>query len=104
MVAYDIVRDICGHSPYLDSNKTTMVRIPTNAHRVRSWNIDISLNKELAKWFTTNTVAAIYQNSFSGSANGFSLDDAGFPTVDLVSIIVSVGATGYHRKLVLNMN
>jgi len=83
--AYDVVRDYLRTFPYLDSNKTTMTRIPTNVQGARSWNVNISYNKEFANWFTTNTTVSVYQNSFNGSANGFSLDDAGFPTVDLVS-------------------
>jgi len=83
--AYDVVRDYLRTFPYLDSNKTTMTRIPTNVQSAHSWNVNISYNKELAKWYTTNTTMSLYQNSFNGSANGFSLDDAGFVTVDLVS-------------------
>jgi len=47
--------------------------------------VDISYNKQFNKWFTTNTTATIYQNSFSGSADGFSLNDPGFATLDLVT-------------------
>lgn len=83
--AYDVIRDYLRTFPYLDSNKMTMTRIPTNVQGARSWNVDISYNKQLAKWFTTNTIVSFYQNSFNGSANGFSLDDPGFPTLDLVS-------------------
>lgn len=83
--AYDVVRDYLRTFPYLDSNKKTMTRIPTNVRGARSWNVDISFNKELTRWFTTNTTVTLYQNSFNGSANGFSLDEAGFPTLDLVS-------------------
>jgi len=83
--AYDIVSDYLRTFPYLDSNKTTMTRIPTNVQGAHSWNLNISYNKELAKWFTTNSTVTVYQNSFSGTANGFSLDDPGFATVDLVS-------------------
>ncbi|HEY9001740.1 MAG TPA: TonB-dependent receptor [Mucilaginibacter sp.] len=82
---YDVVRDYLRTFPYLDSNKTTMTRIPTNVQSAHSWDVQISYNKELAKWFTTNTSVTIYQNSFNGNANGFSLDDPGFATVDVVS-------------------
>jgi hypothetical protein len=82
---YDVVRDYLRTFPYLDSNKMTMTRIPTNVQGAHSWDVQISYNKELAKWFTTNTSVTIYQNSFNGNANGFSLDDPGFATVDLVS-------------------
>ena len=83
--AYDVVSDYLRTFPYLDSNKTTMTRIPTNVQGAHSWNVNISYNKELAKWYTTNTTVSLYQNSFNGNANGFSLDDPGFVTVDLVS-------------------
>lgn len=83
--AYDAVSDYLRTFPYLDSNKTTMTRIPTNVQGAHSWNVNISYNKELAKWFTTNSTVTVYQNSFSGNANGFSLDNPGFATVDLVS-------------------
>ena len=83
--AYDVVSDYLRTFPYLDSNKTTMTRIPTNVQGAHSWNVNISYNKELAKWFTTNSTVTVYQNSFSGDANGFSLDNPGFATVDLVS-------------------
>ena len=83
--AYDIDHDYVRTLPFLDSDKTTVTRIPTNVQGARSWNVDISYNKDLTKWLTTNTTATIYQNSFNGSAGGLSLDDPGFATIDLVS-------------------
>lgn len=85
-LAYDIDRDYLRTFPYLDSNKIAMTRMPTNVQGAHSWNVDISYNKELAKWFSTNTTVTIYQNSFNGTASdGFSLDDPGFATVDFVT-------------------
>ncbi|HVV53808.1 MAG TPA: outer membrane beta-barrel protein, partial [Mucilaginibacter sp.] len=84
--AYDIDRNYMRTLYYLDSNKTTITRMPTNIQGAHSWEVDISYNKELLKWFTTNTTATFYQNSFSGSTSqGFSLDDPGFATIDFVS-------------------
>jgi len=83
--AYDIDRNYLRTLYYLDSNKTTITRMPTNVQGAHSWNVDISYNKELAKWVTTNTTVTFYQNLFNGSADGFSLDDSGFATVDLVT-------------------
>jgi len=84
--AYDIDRNYMRTLYYLDSNKTTITRMPTNIQGAHSWNVNLSYNKELAKWFTTNTTVTIYQNSFNGSTNdGFSLDDRGFATIDLVT-------------------
>lgn len=83
--AYDIDRNYLRTLYYLDSNKTTITRKPTNIQGAHSWNVDVSYNKELAKWFTTNTTATIYQNLFNGSADGFSLNDPGFVTIDFVT-------------------
>ncbi len=83
--AYDIDRNYLRTLYYLDSNKTTITRMPTNIQGAHSWNMDISYNKELVKWFTTNTTVTVYQNLFNGSADGFSLDDPGFATIDLVT-------------------
>lgn len=80
-VAYDIDHNYVRTLPFLDSNKTTITRIPVNVQGSRSWNANISFNKELTKWLTTNTTATIYRNSFSGSTNGY----GGLATVDLVS-------------------
>ncbi|MBS1531666.1 MAG: TonB-dependent receptor [Bacteroidetes bacterium] len=84
--AYDIDRNYMRTLYYLDSNRTTITRMPTNIQGAHSWNVDISYNKDLFKWFTTNTTVTIYQNSFTGStAGGFSLDDPGFATIDFVT-------------------
>lgn len=83
--AYDIDRDYLRTLPYLDSNKITVTRFPTNMQGARSWNFNISYNKDITKWFTTNTTVSIYRNLFTGNANGFSLNDPGFVSCDLVS-------------------
>ncbi len=83
--AYDVDRDYLRTLLYLDPNQTTITRKPTNVQGAKSWNVDLSFNKEIAKWLTTNTTATIYQNLFNGSAGGFSLDDPGFATIDLVT-------------------
>lgn len=84
--AYDIDRDYMRTLYYLDPNQTTITRMPTNIPGAHSWNLNISYQKELVKGLTTNTTATLYQNSFNGTANnGFSFDDPGFATIDLVS-------------------
>lgn len=85
-VAYDVDHNYLRTLYYLDSNKTTITRLPTNIPAAHSWNLNLTYNKDLAKWFTTNTTATFYQNLFNGKAsNGFSLDDPGFVTIDLVT-------------------
>lgn len=83
--AYDIDRNYLRTLYYLDSNKTTITRRPTNVQGAHSWDIVVGYNKDLSNWFTTNTNVTIYQNSFNGSAAGFSLNDPGFATIDLVT-------------------
>jgi len=84
--AYDLERNYMRSLYYVDSNKTTITRMPTNIQSAHSWNIDVGYNKGLAKWFTTNTTVTIYQNSFNGStSDGFSLNDPGFATIDFVT-------------------
>jgi len=84
--AYDIDRNYMRTLYYLDSNKTTITRMPTNIQGAHSWNASASYNKELLKWFTTNTTVTVYQNMFNGTAaNGFSLSDPGFATADFVT-------------------
>lgn len=85
-VAYDIDHNYLRTLYYLDSNKITITRRPTNIPFAHSWNVDLSFNKELAKWFSTNTTATFYRNLFNGTTNnGFSFDDPGFVTLDLVT-------------------
>jgi hypothetical protein len=83
--AYDINRNYLRTLYYLDSNKTTITRMPTNIQSAHSWNVEVSYNKELVKSLTTNTNVTVYQNRFTGSAGGFSLDDPGFPSIDFVT-------------------
>jgi len=84
--AYDIDRDYMRTLYYLDPNQTTITRMPTNIPSAHSWSLNASYQKELVKGLTTNTTATLYQNSFNGTANnGFSFDDPGFATIDLVS-------------------
>ncbi|WP_413667989.1 outer membrane beta-barrel protein [Mucilaginibacter sp. Mucisp86] len=84
--AYDINRNYMRTLYYLDANQTTITRMPTNIQGAHSWNLDVSYTKELTKWLTTNTSATIYQNYFNGSTfQGYSLNDPGMATIDLVS-------------------
>jgi outer membrane receptor protein involved in Fe transport len=63
--------------PFLDSNKTTITRRPTNVQKARSWEIDLNYSKKLFSWWQTDNTAAIYRNDFSGQAAGYSLDNPG---------------------------
>ncbi|HEY4111405.1 outer membrane beta-barrel protein [Puia sp.] len=74
---YDIDKDYVRTLPYLDANDSTTTRIPTNLQGARSWNVDLVVNHSITKWWTTNTTASLYLNSFTGTANGFPLDNRG---------------------------
>jgi hypothetical protein len=84
-VGYDRDKDYVRTIPYLDSNKTTMTRIPTNIQGAHSWNIDLSYNKDLTRWWSTNTTLSTYRNAFAGSTNGFPLDNSGIVSIDLTT-------------------
>jgi hypothetical protein len=96
-LGYDIDKDYVRTLPYLDANDSTTTRIPTNIQGAHSWNVDLGYNHPLTKWWTTNTSLVIYQNVFTGSANGFSLNNAGIVSLDLTtnnSFTIGGGLTG----------
>jgi outer membrane receptor protein involved in Fe transport len=73
----DLYSDYIRTFPFLDSNKTTITRRPTNIRKARSWEIDLNYSKKLFSWWQTDNTAAIYRNAFSGQAAGYSLDNPG---------------------------
>jgi outer membrane receptor protein involved in Fe transport len=73
----DLYNDYIRTFPFLDSNKTTITRRPTNVQKARSWEIDLNYAKKLFSWWQTDNTAAIYRNAFSGQAAGYSLDNPG---------------------------
>jgi hypothetical protein len=80
---YDIDKDYLRTFPYLDSNKVTITRRPTNVQGARSWNIDLIYSKKMVNWWSTDNSVSIYRNSFSGNADGFSLDNSGIASIEL---------------------
>jgi hypothetical protein len=82
-LAYDIDKDYVRTFPYLDANDSTSTRKPTNVQGAHSWDVLLAYNHPVTKWWTTNTSVEIYRNSFTGSANGYSLDNAGIVSLDL---------------------
>lgn len=81
-LGYDIDKDFVRTIPYLDANDSTITRMPTNIQGAHSWNLDLSYNHPITKWWTTNTTASFYQNSFSGNAKGFNLGNPGIVSLD----------------------
>ncbi|HEY4286540.1 MAG TPA: TonB-dependent receptor [Puia sp.] len=79
--AYDIDHDYVQTIPYLDSNKTTITRRPTNVARARSWDINFAWSKKLAAWYSTDNSLLLYQNGFGGNVNGFSLNNPGIVSI-----------------------
>ena len=66
--------------PYLDSNKTTITRRPTNV-QAHSWNIDLTWSKKMTPWWSTDITLSFYRNAFSGQAGGYTLTDPGMVSV-----------------------
>jgi len=79
--AYDYCHDYIRTLPFLDSNKVTVTRRPINIKGAYTWNADIDYSKKITTWWSTDNSFSIYQNSFSGDANGFSLNNKGIPSV-----------------------
>jgi len=82
---YDICHDYIRTLPYLDSNEITVTRVPTNINGAYSWNTDIDYSKKLTKWWSTDNSFSIYQNSFKGQTEGFSLNNNGMPSIYISS-------------------
>ena len=80
---YDIYSDYIRTFPYLDSNKTTITRRPTNIQGAHSWEIDLNYAKKLLSWWSTDNTLAVYRNAFNGEAAGYSLDNAGLVSLQL---------------------
>jgi hypothetical protein len=78
---YDIDHNYVQTLPYLDSNKVTVTRIPTNIQHSGSWNTDLTYSKKLAKWWSTDNTISLYQNHFNGQAGNFSLNNPGILTI-----------------------
>ena len=83
--AYDIDKDYVRTLPYLDADDSTTTRIPTNIRGAHSWDVNLSYNHPVTKWWTTNTSIFVYQNSFTGNVNGYNLDNSGIVTLDFNS-------------------
>jgi hypothetical protein len=81
--SFDIDRDYIRTLPFLDSNKVTSTRMPINIQGAHTWELDVSYNKQITPWWSTNNTISIYQNSSSGRVNGFSLENGGIPSVEL---------------------
>jgi hypothetical protein len=82
-LGYDIDRDYVLTLPYLDSNKVTVTRIPTNIRHSGSWNLDLTYSKKLTKWWSTDNTVSLYQNRFNGQISNFSLNNPGILTLYL---------------------
>jgi hypothetical protein len=80
---YDIYHDYIRTIPFLDTNRVTITRRPINVQGAHSWEVDFGYSKKLLNWWSTDNTLSVYQNAFNGSANGFSLDNAGIPSIYL---------------------
>jgi len=80
---YDVYRDYIRTLPFLDSNKVTITRRPVNIQGAHSWDIDLAYSKKLTSWWSTDNTLSLYQNSFSGQAGGFSLNNPGLASIYL---------------------
>lgn len=80
-IGCDIDHNYVQTLPYLDSNKVTVTRIPTNIQHSGSWNTDLTYSKKITKWWATDNTISLYQNHFNGQAGNFSLNNPGILTI-----------------------
>ncbi len=80
-IGYSFYKDYLRTLPFLDSNKITVTRIPSNIKGASSWNFDITYSKKIKSWWSTNTSISFFKKSFTGSANGFSLTNKGISSL-----------------------
>jgi hypothetical protein len=82
-VAYDIDQDYVQTMPYLDSNKMTITRRPTNIQKAHSWDINLAYSKKLTSWWSTDNTLLFYQNGFNGAVKDFKLVNPGILSIYL---------------------
>ncbi|HEY2583138.1 MAG TPA: outer membrane beta-barrel family protein, partial [Mucilaginibacter sp.] len=82
---YDIYHNYIRTLPFLDANKVTITRRPINVQGAHSWEADFTYSKKIVNWWSTDNTLSVYQNAFNGTANGFSLDNSGIPSVYLTT-------------------
>ena len=80
-LGHDIDRGYVQTLPYLDTNKVTVTRMPTNIQQSGSWNLDFTYSKKLVKWWSTDNTISFYRNYFSGQAGDFSLNNPGVVSI-----------------------
>lgn len=80
-LGYDVDHDYVQTLPYLDTNKVTVTRVPTNIQHSGSWNLDFTYSKKMGKWWSTENTISFYRNHFNGQAGNFSLDNPGIVSV-----------------------
>lgn len=80
-VAYEHTKNYITTLAFLDDNKQTVTRIPSNVNKAEVWELDIIYSKKLTNWLATNNTFAIFNQSFKGTAKDFVLDNNGTPTV-----------------------
>nr|WP_199082018.1 outer membrane beta-barrel family protein [Pedobacter sp. ASV19] len=84
-LGYDLDKDYIQTFPYLDSNRITITRRPTNIQGAYSWNIDLAYVKKIINCWSIDYTGSVFQNGFDGQAAGFSLDNNGIPSVYLTA-------------------
>jgi len=80
-IGHDIDHDYVQTLPYLDTNKVTVTRMPTNIQHSGSWNLDFTYSKKPSKWWSTENTVSFYRNYFGGQAGNFSLNNPGIVSV-----------------------
>jgi len=79
---YEIFNDFITTLPFLDSDKVTQTRIPSNVNGTHSYNVEIGYSKRLLGWWTPSYDVDIYRQSSHGSVMGVDVENPGIVSVD----------------------
>jgi hypothetical protein len=82
-LGYDFYRDFMRTLPYLDSNKVTMTRIPTNIKNSHYVEFDVTWSKKVNTWWQADNTLALYQQAFSGQVQGYGVNNKGILSLEL---------------------
>lgn len=70
--AMDRDHDYMRTLPFADPGDSTITRRPTNIDAF-SWNVDVSYDKQVTRWWTTSNTVSVFENGYSGNPDSASL-------------------------------
>ncbi len=79
----DFFQNYIGTLPFLDTNKISVTRIPTNIKGSKSYNLTITYSKRIVPWWTVNYNLSAYKQAFNGEVRHFDLQNSGIVSYEV---------------------